>query len=805
MTDRSANGSGGVRNMRALFEAKNEQQSPPSRGRSPAASSESVRSTSSRPISKVRASFVTVEKSGSFGPMLGLRKTSDAVDPASSTGKIEGEGVESQSQNTEQTSGSAATPVKMQENLKEHKPEEVQLANGKQSEAAAVKAPAESVQVDGSKDDKTQIPDQPKPEKSKAGTKASSGLQTTTSKVLGSSVVKSRPAPIGTTKGAPPGKSSAGKSPASASSSAAAAKKSAPNTTQPKLSRKDSTIKPKAGPVASSKISSPKTAVPKTSTAKKAVKETFPAVKPKSPTKPVKPRTSDGDFFSRMMKPTASSASKTQEGQSSTSSGKASAEHSATRTSTKRPSDANGDFLSRMMRPTASSASKTNESDAKNTKASFKKGSRASTTPAEGGFMARMMKPTASSASKTHEKVPPLSSPPRKTEDTKPKRKSDGPAVKQVLNKEEQSEQPEQDPPLKISASSETKSVPTAGASKGDGSSKVDSGKSAIKSLKESVAPSKNAPESVAEMPKAAEPTKTPSANGLPSTPKKDAKAPVKTPEPSVGLPEKDEAATTKVPAHKPEQPKAVEPKPAPAPKTPTKVSQPDTSTKVSNISSSSPKQSKPLESATEPSQPEAPATNTHISSSPHKQEATIPTPKTPSKESPPKETSAPSSVSQATPAEAPSTSAKNQTPAFDATAPAKDSASSPNLPSEPLQPKLEEPFTKQTSDSPKGPTSVPEKPTAEHSPPTTTTSKPDPLPKPKAPEEETNSEDGVAGPGGKKGPVSESLEGSEKPGEGGASDPARGLYKFQYETEHFSMSNMFHPQKFGDDEDETY
>ena len=78
MTERaSTNPSGGVRNLLARFEAKTESTPPPSRGRSPA-SSERGRSTSSRPLSKVRTSFVAVERSGQMGPMLGVRKHSDA-------------------------------------------------------------------------------------------------------------------------------------------------------------------------------------------------------------------------------------------------------------------------------------------------------------------------------------------------------------------------------------------------------------------------------------------------------------------------------------------------------------------------------------------------------------------------------------------------------------------------------------------------------------------------------------------------------------------------------------------------------
>jgi len=72
MGDRS---NSGVRNIRAIFEAKTETTSPPSRGRSPAGS-EGARSVSSRPISRVRASFVAVERSG----QVGLRKMSDPIE-----------------------------------------------------------------------------------------------------------------------------------------------------------------------------------------------------------------------------------------------------------------------------------------------------------------------------------------------------------------------------------------------------------------------------------------------------------------------------------------------------------------------------------------------------------------------------------------------------------------------------------------------------------------------------------------------------------------------------------------------------
>ncbi|KAK2735640.1 hypothetical protein FQN55_002149 [Onygenales sp. PD_40] len=74
---------GGVRSLLARFENNNNNNSsstsPPSRGRSPI---DSTRPDSVRPLSKVRASFVAVERTGQPGgsPMWGLRKASEIGD-----------------------------------------------------------------------------------------------------------------------------------------------------------------------------------------------------------------------------------------------------------------------------------------------------------------------------------------------------------------------------------------------------------------------------------------------------------------------------------------------------------------------------------------------------------------------------------------------------------------------------------------------------------------------------------------------------------------------------------------------------
>ncbi|MCJ1427164.1 hypothetical protein MMC29_005067 [Sticta canariensis] len=68
-----------VNNLRAMFEQNQDSTSPPSRGRSPAGS-EALIGDNSRPLSKVRTSFVSVERIGPMGPLNGVKKSSDNVE-----------------------------------------------------------------------------------------------------------------------------------------------------------------------------------------------------------------------------------------------------------------------------------------------------------------------------------------------------------------------------------------------------------------------------------------------------------------------------------------------------------------------------------------------------------------------------------------------------------------------------------------------------------------------------------------------------------------------------------------------------
>lgn len=80
----------GVRNLRAMFEGSKDSISPPSRGRSPTGSD--TTNSGPRPLSKVRTSFVAVERSGQMAPQLGMKKIgSDSEDTVGGTGSDEPE------------------------------------------------------------------------------------------------------------------------------------------------------------------------------------------------------------------------------------------------------------------------------------------------------------------------------------------------------------------------------------------------------------------------------------------------------------------------------------------------------------------------------------------------------------------------------------------------------------------------------------------------------------------------------------------------------------------------------------------
>lgn len=77
-----------VNNLRAMFEQNHELTSPPSRGRSPVGS-EILKGENNRPISKVRTSFISVERSGQMGPPNGVKKPSEDPERKAGEGSTE--------------------------------------------------------------------------------------------------------------------------------------------------------------------------------------------------------------------------------------------------------------------------------------------------------------------------------------------------------------------------------------------------------------------------------------------------------------------------------------------------------------------------------------------------------------------------------------------------------------------------------------------------------------------------------------------------------------------------------------------
>ncbi|KAJ9503675.1 hypothetical protein H2202_000814 [Exophiala xenobiotica] len=465
----SANsGSGGVRNLRAMFENKASDQStsPPSRGRSP---NPSEISNGSRPVSKVRASFVAVERPGENGsaPILGLRRPSEVSNreenkensttavwsperraASRNMSSLEGPKMEEQSHNGS-TNGGLGTILKgsaFAESTPSKDKSEVKNLN---------KALASS-QV---QEKLSQTPSKPKDETKSAamvekmhtnggkpGPPPATTLQTTKS----AQPVKAPPTRQIVTKTAPTAKPNP--SPRSPVTS-----KSSPRTpTSPIAHIRGGPAKIKgvmesakraqeARVAAKQKSEQPNQAqatVPKPNIHQKQV--THPVKKEKTPTSPraVRPKSSTrpAKLPAAATATTASAAAKHDTQNSPT-------EPETRKSIAKRPSTIS-------MRPPRASTSSTTGTLAKKTSraslANDRPKSRVSTSKPDEGFLARMMRPTTSSAQKAHEKAQ-VNSPPRtKTAPTNkhkeaPKQKAPPPKMQLETRQDVESEKKTKD------------------------------------------------------------------------------------------------------------------------------------------------------------------------------------------------------------------------------------------------------------------------------------------------------------------------------------------------------------------------
>ncbi|KAG9785657.1 hypothetical protein KCU88_g2406, partial [Aureobasidium melanogenum] len=435
----SANsGSGGVRNLRAMFENKASDQStsPPSRGRSP---NPSELSNNSRPVSKVRSSFVAVERPGENGsaPIVGLMRRPSQLSSHSENKEnhtmdsSQPEKPPSMTQVPEKTDAAAET----EKSPPDAAPVEGGLGNILKGSAFVESTPRKDTSdarnlgvalSSGALHDKST----PAPSNSKDDTKAAEMVQ----KIDASKESKPGPPPttvLQTTKTAqpikpPPTRQAITKQ---APKSPVASKPSPKNPTSPMAhirggpakirgvmdsakeaqkgrdavkqdgprsaekppshaAKPESRPKPKPAPVNTQKQPNP--ASPKAA-------RTSVGVKPRSPNVPNK-------LPAAATAPTAASAARTEAHRSPT-------DPHPRQSIAKRPSATS-------VRPPRASTSSTTTTLAKKTShASLTNGhdrpkSRVSTSKPDEGFLARMMRPTASSAQKVHEKVQ-INSPPR--------------------------------------------------------------------------------------------------------------------------------------------------------------------------------------------------------------------------------------------------------------------------------------------------------------------------------------------------------------------------------------------------------
>ncbi|KUL88002.1 hypothetical protein ZTR_03894 [Talaromyces verruculosus] len=424
--------SGGVRSLLAKFENSNNNNNnhpdvSPSRGRPPADSQDNA---TNRPLSKVRASFVSVERNGQGSPTPGaLRRTESYNTDVDSNQRSATVSPTGQLERVETASASpfSPSPHKIRTALAAFQGDRVESVTAKLA-SLAVKPPT----VTEKSETKPETKPESKPE------------------LLEAAIIEkpaTKPTPAATTKQAAPPKAikksastmsiakdlSANKNPTRSATTkekkpASTPTRSATTTTRPtahsdKPATRTTTVRSSA-PTARTERSS----TPSHEAAKKPTVQPSPKTKPssKSPTRPVR-------LPASLVTPTAASAARTGTLARSQShvNLRSSPKAEPAKTLSRKPS---------ILRPDTSRLAHHAIPDRPRSRMS----TTSSRAPGEESFLARMMRPTASSASKMHDKVEPRS-PPRLAKAVKLSPKKDIPA-KTVENKKEKHEKSAQDP-----------------------------------------------------------------------------------------------------------------------------------------------------------------------------------------------------------------------------------------------------------------------------------------------------------------------------------------------------------------------
>ncbi|KAJ5574406.1 uncharacterized protein N7459_008833 [Penicillium hispanicum] len=410
----------GVRSLLAKFEnSQSPVASPPSRGRSPAPSDTP---SSTRPLSRVRASFVTVEGAIQSNPGSPLRKTSGRSDSPGMFGpKINEQEVETRRQNVV-----SPTPAGAGENGQVSLMDQVTSEPRPEAASAFTAAQGNSKEEPAASVNKTATPNESAPVKEQPAISAPAVGRATPSEKAAPKTVTKRPSNIHAAK------TNAASKSASTATASTTTKSSTNNTTAKPPSARE-VAKERANALAHKPSRVSLNSAPKStartvrgSTPSHESSRTSPTSlsgaksRTKSPTKPVR-------LPASMTAPTQASAAKL--GSNGSSAGRTSTTPS---TLTRKPSSlksATGAPSTRSTAgPTASVRRQSSRPSLPTQPAHDRPSSRASdvgSKPVNEGFLARMMRPTASSASKTHDR-PEAKAPPKTSAAPKASRPSMG-------------------------------------------------------------------------------------------------------------------------------------------------------------------------------------------------------------------------------------------------------------------------------------------------------------------------------------------------------------------------------------------
>ncbi|GIK06911.1 hypothetical protein Aspvir_002564 [Aspergillus viridinutans] len=389
MSDKAAHP--GVRSLLAKFENNNQNStaSPPPRGRSPIGSDHTG---TSRPLSKVRASFISVDRTSQGSPVSGLRSPSSPIDGAVPPSRV-------RSFNSEdfeavlKCSGSSSSPSNSSNAAEQPRVDQ------------PPKNPSTEPLIKGQTATQTSTGDVSQTEKTASAPHTATETAPAKSAQKPTKTVTKRPSNVQIGK-----TNSATKSPANPRAPTSSAKPSTERTSRPAHSTKTAATK-------DDHAAATRTATHKPSRA--SLNTTAKATHPVRASMPARDSTKPATTDDRTTRPKSPARASQLPPSKTTSSLSSAAKGGSGPGLTRKPSTlkkAVNASQSRATTPTAASvrkqASRPSLPAHSGTDRPHSRVSNASAKPVDDSFLARMMRPTASSASKVHDKVE-IKSPPR--------------------------------------------------------------------------------------------------------------------------------------------------------------------------------------------------------------------------------------------------------------------------------------------------------------------------------------------------------------------------------------------------------